>query len=144
VSGLADLNRKIVDATNQDLEAAFAAIDKLASSESLTDAFETYVDYLRQQSKVGVARAKDAASFVSTKASEGFDALPDGIAKFMTVRSQAAWFRQPSGVQFAEGSRERTLQFSLVTYLNDSDARILSRAFWGTRVRQVMRSKSTR
>jgi len=90
VNGLADLNRKIVDATHQDLEAAFAAIDKLASAESLTDAFETYVDYLRQQSKVGVARAKDAASLVSTKASEGFDSLRDGIANFMTVRSQAA------------------------------------------------------
>src|SRR5215510_13899881 len=70
--------------------AAFAAIDKLASAESLTDALETYVDYLRQQSKVGVARAKDAARLVSTKASEGFDALRDGIANFMTVRSQAA------------------------------------------------------
>ncbi|HKF10906.1 MAG TPA: phasin family protein [Xanthobacteraceae bacterium] len=90
VNGLADLNRKIVDATYQDLEAAFAAIDKLASAESLTDGFETYVDYLRQQSKVGVARAKDVTSLVSTKASEGFDALRDGIAKFMTVRSQAA------------------------------------------------------
>ena len=90
VNGLADLNRKIVDATHQDLEAAFAAIDRLASAESLTDAFEAYVDYLRQQSKVGVARAKDAASLVSTKASEGFDALRDGIANFMTVRSQAA------------------------------------------------------
>ena len=90
VNGLADLNRKIVDATYQDLEAAFAAIDKLASAESLTDGFETYVDYLRQQSKVGVARAKDMTSLVSTKASEGFDALRDGIAKFMTVRSQAA------------------------------------------------------
>src|SRR5262250_603874 len=90
VNGLADLNRKIVDATYQGLEAAFAAIDKLASAESLTDGFETYVDYLRQQSKVGVARAKDVTSLVSTKASEGFDALRDGIAKFMTVRSQAA------------------------------------------------------
>jgi len=89
VNGLADVNRKIVDATYQDLEAAFAAIDKLASAESLTDTFETYVDYLRQQSKVGVARAKDVASFASTKASEGFDALRDGMAKFMTVRSQA-------------------------------------------------------
>src|SRR5215469_9206718 len=72
------------------VEEALVAIDKLASAESLTDAFETYVDYLRQQSKVGVARAKDAASLVSTKASEGFDALRDGIDNFMTVRSQAA------------------------------------------------------
>ena len=86
----ADLNRKIVDAAYQDLNAAFTAIDKLAGAESITDAYDTYVDYLREQSKVGVDRAKDAASFVSTKASERFDSLRNGIAKFVPVRSQAA------------------------------------------------------
>jgi hypothetical protein len=90
VNSLADLNRKIADAAYQDLNAAFTAIDKLASAESITDAYDTYVDYLREQSKVGVDRAKDAASFVSTKASEGFDSLRNGIAKFVPVRSQAA------------------------------------------------------
>src|SRR5215467_2982037 len=65
VNGLADLNRKIVDATYQDLEAALAAVDKLAGAETITDAHETYVNYLREQSKVGVDRAKDSASFVS-------------------------------------------------------------------------------
>jgi hypothetical protein len=90
VNGLADLNRKIIDATHQDLNAAFAAIDKLPSAESLTDVYETYVDYLRQQGDIGVTRATDAASFVSAKASEGFDRLHNGIAKFVPVRSQAA------------------------------------------------------
>ena len=90
MNGLADLNRKIVDAAYQDFNAAFAAIDKLASAESITDAYDTYVDYLRGQSKVSVDRAKDTASFVSTKASEGFNSLRNGIAKFVPVRSQAA------------------------------------------------------
>jgi hypothetical protein len=90
VNGMSDVNRKIVDATNQDTEAAFVAIDKLAGVQSLTEAYEVYIDYLRQQSNVGVARAKSAASFVSAKASEDFNALRDGIAKVAPVRSQTA------------------------------------------------------
>src|SRR6516164_9781774 len=35
VNGLADLNRKIVDAAYQDLGAAFTALDKLAGAESI-------------------------------------------------------------------------------------------------------------
>jgi hypothetical protein len=87
VNGLADTNRKLVDAAYQDAEAAFAALDKLAGAQSVTDAYEVYVDYLRQQSNVGLARAQSAASFVSTKASESFDALRNGIAKFMPPRA---------------------------------------------------------
>ena len=87
VSGMADVNRKIVDATYQDAETACAAIDKLAGAKSLTDAYQVYVDYLRQQSEVGVARAQSAAGFVSAKAAEGFNTLQDGIAKVMPVRS---------------------------------------------------------
>ena len=90
VNGLANVNRKLVDIAYQDAETMFAAIDKLASAQSLTDAYEVYVDYLRQQTNVSIARAKSAATFVSAKASEGFDTLRDGIAKVVPVRSQAA------------------------------------------------------
>jgi hypothetical protein len=90
VNGMADVNRKVVEAACQDAEATFAAIDKLAGAQSLTEAYEVYVDYLRQQDNVVNARAKSAASFVSAKASEGFDALREGITKVMPVRSQAA------------------------------------------------------
>jgi hypothetical protein len=38
---------------------------------------------------VVAARANSAASFVSAKASEGFDALRDGITNALPVRSQA-------------------------------------------------------
>jgi hypothetical protein len=88
VNGLADVNRKLVDIAYQDAEAMFAAIDRLAGAQSFTDAYEVHGDYLRQH--VSVARAKSAASFVSAKASEGFDALRDGIAKVVPVRSHAA------------------------------------------------------
>jgi hypothetical protein len=90
VNGMADVNRKVVEAAYQNAEATFAAIDKLAGAQSLTEAYEVYVDYLRQQGNVVAARAKSAASFVSAKASEGFDALRDGITKVVPVRSQAA------------------------------------------------------
>ena len=90
VNGMADVNRKVVEAACQDAEATFAAMDKLAGAQSLTEAYEVYVDYLRQQDNVVNARAKSAASFVSAKASEGFDALREGITKVMPVRSQAA------------------------------------------------------
>jgi hypothetical protein len=84
------VNGKVVEAAYQNAEATFAAIDKLAGAQSLTEAYEVYVDYLRQQGNVVAARAKSAASFVSAKASEGFDALRDGITKVVPVRSQAA------------------------------------------------------
>ena len=90
VNGLADANRKIVDAVYQDAGAAFAAIDKLAGAQSLSDAYEVYVDYLREQTNVGVGRAQAAVSFVSAKASEGFDVARNGLAKVLPVRSQAA------------------------------------------------------
>src|SRR5271165_1363150 len=90
LKGMAEVNRKVVEAAHQDAEATFAAIDKLADAQSLTEAYEVYADYLRQQSNVVTARAKNAASFVSAKASEGFDALREGITKIMPARSQAA------------------------------------------------------
>ena len=90
VNGVADVNRKVVEAAYQDAQAVFAAIDKLAGAQSVNDAYEVYVAYLREQTNVGVARVQEAASFVSAKASEGFGALRDGITKVMPARSQAA------------------------------------------------------
>ena len=43
VNGMADVNRKFVEAAYQDVEATFAAIDKLAGALSLTEAYEVYV-----------------------------------------------------------------------------------------------------
>jgi hypothetical protein len=79
VNGIADVNRKTVEAMYQDAESAFAA-----------KAYKVYVDYLRQQTKVSVGRVEATASFASTKASEGFHALRDGIEKVLPLRWQAA------------------------------------------------------
>ncbi len=90
VNGIADVNRKTVEALYQDAQSVFAAIDNLADAQSFSQAYKVYVDYLRQQTKVNVARAEATASFASTKASEGFGALRDGIEKVLPLRWQAA------------------------------------------------------
>jgi len=90
VNGIADVNRKTVEAMYQDAQSAFAAIDKLADAQSLSQAYRVYLDYLRQQTKVNLARVEATASFASTKASEGFGAFRDGIEKVLPLRSKAA------------------------------------------------------
>jgi len=90
VNGLAEANRKIADAVYQDSQTAFAAIDKLAGAQSLTDAYDVYVDYLRDQTNVGIARVEGTVNFVGAKATEGFDALRNGLAKMTPAGSHAA------------------------------------------------------
>jgi hypothetical protein len=90
VNTMADVNRRIVDAAYQDAEASLAAIDRLAGATSLAEAYQVSADYLRQQREVGVARAKSAGEFVSTKTSESFQALQDRFAKVMPTKSQVA------------------------------------------------------
>ena len=90
VNGLAEVNRKTVEALYQDAQSVFAAIDNLADAQSLSQAYKVYLDYLRQQTKVNLARAEATASFASTKASEGFGAFRDGIEKVLPLRSKAA------------------------------------------------------
>ena len=90
VNGLAEVNRKTVEAMYQDAQSVFAAIDNLADAQSFAQAYKVYVDYLRQQTKVSVGRVEATGSFASAKASEGFHALRDGIEKVLPVRWQAA------------------------------------------------------
>jgi hypothetical protein len=90
VNGIADVNRKTVEALYQDAHSLFAAIDNLGDAQSFSQANKVYVDYLRQQTKVSVARAEATASFASTAASEGFRALRDGIEKVLPLPSKAA------------------------------------------------------
>ena len=90
VNGIADLNRKTVEALYQDAQRVFAAIDNLAGAKSFPQAYKVYVDYLRQQTKVSFARAEATASFASTKAAEGFHAVRDGVEKVLPLRWQAA------------------------------------------------------
>jgi hypothetical protein len=90
VNGLAAVNRKIADAVYQDAQAAFTTIDKLAGSKSLTEAYDVYVGYLRDQTNAGVGRVEGAVNVVGAKAAESLDAVRNGLVKVVPVRSHAA------------------------------------------------------
>src|SRR6266496_3286416 len=49
VTGVADVNRKLIHTAHDDTEAALAAIDKLAAAKSLAEANRLTVDYSRQR-----------------------------------------------------------------------------------------------
>jgi hypothetical protein len=90
VSGVAEANRKVANAALQEVETACSTFDKLVGAKSFDEAYKTYVDYLRHQNEVGKTRTKSAASFVSAKASEAFEAFRDGATKFLPTWLQAA------------------------------------------------------
>jgi hypothetical protein len=81
VSGVAEINRKLLQAAYQDTEAALVAVEKLAGAKSLNEAIQLNVDYLRERGEVGMARAKDTAEYVTQTVSGGVKAVQDGIAK---------------------------------------------------------------
>lgn len=88
VSEVAKANREVVNATCQEIETAFSTVEKLAGAKSVDEAFRTYVEYLRHQNEVGVARAKSVAGFASAKATEAFDALREQATQLLPM-----WFR---------------------------------------------------
>ena len=90
VGGVAEVNRKVVDASFQEVETTLSALDRLAGANSFDEAYKVYVDYLRHQNGVGVARAKSAAGFVTAKASEVFDNVRDSATKLLPTWLRAA------------------------------------------------------
>jgi hypothetical protein len=89
VTGVADINRKLIDTARDDTEATLAAIDKLAAAKSLAEAYQLGVDYWRERGEVGMARAKNVAAFVSAKVYDGVKAVEDGASKMVPSRQAA-------------------------------------------------------
>jgi hypothetical protein len=90
VSDVAEVNRKFVDAAYQEVETACTVVDKMAGAKSFDEAYKAYVDHLRRQNEVGVARAKSATGFVSARATEAFENLRDSATKLLPTWLRAA------------------------------------------------------
>jgi hypothetical protein len=90
VSEVVTTNRKVVDAAYQEIDTAFSAVDKLVGAKSFEEAFKTYVEYLRHQNEVDVARAKSAVGSASAKVSEAFDAHRSRATQFLPKLFRAA------------------------------------------------------
>jgi len=90
VTGVADINRKLIDTAHDDTAAALAAIDKLAAAKSLAEAYQLYLSYWRERGEVGMARAKNVATFLSAKVYDCVKAVEDGAARIVPASRQAA------------------------------------------------------
>ena len=90
VSGVAELNRNLIEAVHDDTGAALAAVNKLAGAKSVADAYQLYVGYWRERGEVAAARAKDASAFVNAKVREGAKAVQTGIGRIAPGLGQAA------------------------------------------------------
>jgi hypothetical protein len=89
VTGVADINRKLIDTAHDDTAAALAAIDKLAAAKSLAEAYQLYLNYWRERGEMGMARAKNVATFLSAKVYDGVKAVEDGAARIVPASRQA-------------------------------------------------------
>ncbi len=90
VTGVADINRKLIDTAHDDTAAALTSIDKLAAAKSLAEAYQLTVDYWRERGEVGMGRAKNIAAFVSAKVYDGVKAVEDAAARLTPASRQAA------------------------------------------------------
>ena len=89
VTGVADINRKLIDTAHDDTAAALASIDKLAAAKSLAEAYQLTVDYWRERGEIGMGRAKNVAAFVSAKVYDGVKAVEDAGARITPAWRQA-------------------------------------------------------
>jgi hypothetical protein len=90
VTGIADVNRKLIGAAHEDAAVALAAIEKLADAKSAPEAYQLYVDYWRERGEVGVARARSISALVNEKLSTGMNAVQQGLGRIVPERRQAA------------------------------------------------------
>jgi len=90
VTGVADINRKLIDTAHDDTAAALESIGKLATAKSLAEGYQLTVDYWRERGEAGMTRAKNVAAFVSTKVHDGVKAVEDAAARIATAPRQAA------------------------------------------------------
>ena len=90
VSGVADVNRTLLEAAHQDAEAGLVAIEKLAGAASLAEAYQLHVDYLRERGEVGATRIQSLAELVSAKVSDGVKTVHDRFATVSPFASKAA------------------------------------------------------
>lgn len=78
------ISRNIQQAIYDDAEAFFAAIDKLASAKSFSEAVEIQSSLLRSRGEAFVSRAKATADYLGNLAANGAKSAQDNFAKVYT------------------------------------------------------------
>jgi phasin len=84
VNEVAKISRNIQQAFQQDAEAFFAGIDKLASAKSINEAVQIQSDLLRAHGETLVSRAKASTEYFGKLVTEGTKTAQDNLAKVYT------------------------------------------------------------
>jgi phasin len=90
VGEVAKLTRQAQQAAYEDAEAFFAGVGKLAAAQSVGEAVQVYVDYLRGRADVATARTRAAGDYVGKLWADGAKTVQDNVAKASAFAQNAA------------------------------------------------------
>jgi hypothetical protein len=90
VGEVAKLTRHAQQAAYEDTEAFFSGVSKLAAAESVGEAVQIYVDYLRARSDVAAQRARAASDYVGKLLADGAKTVQENVAKAGSFAQKAA------------------------------------------------------
>ena len=90
VGEVAKLARQAQQAAYEDAEAFFSGVGKLAAAESVGEAVQVYVDYLRGRSDVATQRARAASDYVGKLLADGAKTVQENVSKARSFTEKAA------------------------------------------------------
>ena len=90
VGEVAKLTRHAQQAAYEDAEAFFSGVGKLATAESVGEAVQIYVDYLRGRADVVTARTRTANEYVGKLLADGAKTVRENVAKAGDFAQKAA------------------------------------------------------
>ena len=90
ISETAKISRSIQQAMLDDATAFFAGIEKLASAQSLSEAFQIQSDMVRARTDVAVTRARATADYVGERLATSAKTAQENISKVVSLNAKAA------------------------------------------------------
>lgn len=84
------VSRNIQQALLEDTQAFFAGIEKLASAQSLSDAFQIQSDMVRARTDVAVARARATADYFGERFATSAKTAQENLSKVVSLNVKAA------------------------------------------------------
>ena len=86
----AKISRNIQQAMLEDAQAFFAGLEKLASAQSLSEAFQVQSDMVRARTEVAVNRARATADYLGERFATGAKTAQENISKVVSLNAKAA------------------------------------------------------
>jgi hypothetical protein len=85
----AKISRNIQQALLEDAQAFFAGLEKLASAQSLNEAFQIQSDMVRARTDVAVSRARATADYVGERLATGAKTAQENLSKVVSLNKAA-------------------------------------------------------